>query len=311
MLATLGARPPEGPGWAWELKWDGIRALGLVQDGALRLWTRNGNDVSARYPELAALPAALDGHDAFLDGEIVAFDERGRPSFGHLQRRMHVQAEPDIGRLAVEVPVVYVVFDLLWLDGHLTTGLRYEDRRRLLAPLVPDGAAWRVPAHELGDGHATIAVSHEFALEGVMAKRLDSFYEPGRRTPAWVKIKNHLSQELVIGGWVPGKGARATTFGALLLGYYDDGALRYAGKVGTGFDQEMLRDLGGRLRALKRDDPPFADAASIKERGVTWVEPELVAEIGFTEWTGAGRLRHPRFLGLRDDKAARDVVRER
>jgi bifunctional non-homologous end joining protein LigD len=313
MLATLGDRPPEGAGWAWELKWDGIRALGLVQDGTLRLWTRNGNDVSARYPELVALPDALDGHDAFLDGEIVAFDDRGRPSFGQLQRRMHVQAQPDIGRLAVEVPVVYVVFDLLWLDGHLTTGLHYEDRRRLLTSLVPDGPAWRVPAHELGDGHATIAVSHEFALEGVMAKRLDSFYEPGRRTPAWVKIKNHLSQELVVGGWVPGKGARATTFGALLLGYYDaTGALRYAGRVGTGFTEAVLADLQASLAAIARDSTPFADPLESRtaEREAHFVEPELVAQVRFTEWTEGGRIRHPAFLGLRDDKPAREVVRE-
>ncbi len=207
MLATLAAKPPEGPGWAWELKWDGIRALGLVQDGQLRLWTRNANEVTSRYPELQPLGGALDGHDAFLDGEIVTFDDQGRPSFGRLQRRMHVQAEHEIARLAVEVPVVYVVFDLLWLDGHLTTALPYEDRRRLLMTLVPEGATWRVPAHELGDGHATIEVSHQFSLEGVVAKRLDSTYEPGRRTGAWVKVKHLMRQELVVGGWIPGQGA--------------------------------------------------------------------------------------------------------
>jgi bifunctional non-homologous end joining protein LigD len=313
MLATLAAKPPEGPGWAWELKWDGIRALALVRDGELRLWTRNANEVTPRYPELAPLGGALDGHDAFLDGEIVTFDDQGRPSFGRLQRRMHVQAEPEIARLAVEVPVVYIVFDLLWLDGHLTTALPYEDRRRLLTTLVPDGATWRVPAHELGDGLATIEVSHQFSLEGVVAKRVDSTYEPGRRTGAWVKVKHLMRQELVVGGWIPGQGARASTFGALLLGYYDDsGALRYAGRVGTGFTEATLDDLRSALASIARETTPFADPLESRaaEHEAHFVEPELVAEVRFTEWTEHGRIRHPAFLGLREDKPAREVTRE-
>ncbi len=313
MLATPSAEPPEGPGWAWELKWDGIRALGLVRDGELRLWTRNANEVTPRYPELAPLGGALDGHDAFLDGEIVTFDDQGRPSFGRLQRRMHVQAAHEIARLAVEVPVVYVVFDLLWLDGHLTTALPYEDRRRLLTTLVQEGATWRVPAHELGDGHATIEVSHEFSLEGVVAKRVDSTYEPGRRTGAWVKVKHLMRQELVVGGWIPGQGARSSTFGALLLGYYDDsGALRYAGRVGTGFTEATLDDLRSALASIARDTTPFADPLESRaaEHEAHFVEPELVAEVRFTEWTEHGRIRHPAFLGLRDDKPARAVTRE-
>ncbi len=222
MLATLATKAPEGPGWAWELKWDGIRAAALTQDGALRLWTRNGNEISGRYPELDPLADALDGHAAMLDGEIVTFDDQGRPSFERLQRRMHVQDPHEIQRLAVEVPVVLIAFDLLWLDGHLTTGLPYRDRRRLLTDLVPDGPSWRVPAHELGDGHTTQAISKQFALEGIVAKRVDSVYEPGRRSSAWLKVKNLVHQEFVVGGWAPGKGSRSSTFGALLLGYYDD-----------------------------------------------------------------------------------------
>jgi bifunctional non-homologous end joining protein LigD len=313
MLATPRPTAPEDPGWAWELKWDGIRALGLAADGALRLWTRNANEVTPRYPELQPLADALDGHDALLDGEIVTFNDQGRPSFERLQRRMHVQAEHEIQRLAIEVPVVYIVFDLLWLDGHVTMDLPYVDRRRLLTTLVPDGAAWRVPAHELGDGHATIDVSKQFALEGVVAKRVDSIYEPGRRSTAWVKVKNLMGQELVIGGWIPGKGARSTTFGALLLGYYDDsGELRYAGRVGTGFTEAVLGQLQDAMAPLARDSTPFADPLESRaaEREAHFVEPQLVAQVRFTEWTESGRIRHPAFQGLRDDKPAREVTRE-
>ncbi len=313
MLATLASSPPTGPGWAFELKWDGIRALGLVADGAVRLWTRNGNEVTPRYPELEPLRDALDGHEALLDGEIVTFDDAGRPSFERLQRRMHVRDAREIQRLAGEVPVVYVVFDLLWLDGHLTTGLPYEDRRRLLSTALEDGPTWRVPGHEVGDGHATVQVSKDFSLEGVVAKRLDSIYEPGRRSAAWVKVKNHRRQEFVVGGWAPGKGSRASTFGALLLGYYDDaGALRYAGRVGTGFTESALADLLAALEPIERATSPFADPLESRaaEAEVHFVEPRLVAEVQFTEWTSVGRIRHPAFLGLRPDKAAEEVTRE-
>jgi bifunctional non-homologous end joining protein LigD len=313
MLATLASRPPAGPGWAWELKWDGIRALALVQGGTVRLWTRNGNEVTSRYPELAPLAAAIGGHDAFLDGEIVTFDAQGRPSFERLQRRMHVQDAHEIRRLELEVPAVLIVFDLLWLDGHLTTSLPYSDRRRLLTGLVHDGETWRVPGHEVGDGETTIAISRQFALEGVVAKRLDSAYEPGRRSSAWVKVKNQLRQEFVVGGWVAGKGARSTTFGALLVGYYDDsGALRYAGRVGTGFTETALDRIQRALAPIGRATSPFAEP--LERRGalheVHFVEPRLVAEVRFTEWTSVGRIRHPAFLGLRTDKAPEAVTRE-
>lgn len=313
MLATLAATPPGGAGWAWELKWDGIRALALVEDGELRLWTRNGNEVTPRYPELAPLGRALDGHDAFLDGEIVAFNDEGRPSFERLQRRMHVTGAHDIERLATEVPVVFVAFDLLWLDGHLTTALPYADRRRLLTTLVDEGPTWRVPSHELGDGAHTIAISKQFSLEGVVAKRVDSIYEPGRRSSAWIKVKNQVRQEFVVGGWANGKGARSTTFGALLVGYYDDsGALRYAGRVGTGFTSDTLDDIQRTLEPLARESTPFADPLESRaiEHEVHFVEPQLVAEVRFTEWTSVGRIRHPAFLGLRTDKPAADVRRE-
>jgi bifunctional non-homologous end joining protein LigD len=313
MLATPSATHPTGKGWAWELKWDGIRALALVQGGALRMWTRNGNDISGRYPELDPLPGGLDGHDEQLDGEVVTYDEQGRPSFERLQRRMHVTSSTEIARLAVEVPVQYLIFDLLWLDGHLTTSLTYEERRRLLRDLVDDGATWRVPPHEVGDGRETIDISKRFQLEGVVAKRLDSPYETGRRSSAWLKVKNQLRQEFVVGGWAVGKGARSSTFGALLIGYYDDdGRLRYAGRVGTGFTEDLLAQLVARLTPLERDDTPFVDPLESRAalREVHFVEPELVVEVRFTEWTSVGRIRHPAFLGLRTDKDPREVVRE-
>jgi bifunctional non-homologous end joining protein LigD len=226
---------------------------------------------------------------------------------------MHVQDPHEIQRLAVEVPVVLVAFDLLWLDGHDTTGLPYRDRRQLLTGLVEDGPSWRVPEHELGDGHTTLAISKQFALEGVVAKRLDSVYEPGRRSSSWLKVKNLSHQELVVGGWAPGKGSRSSTFGALLLGYYDDtGAFRYAGRVGTGFTSDTLDQIQAALAPLARDTTPFADPLESRaaEREVHFVEPRLVAEVRFTEWTSVGRIRHPAFIGLRDDKDPEDVTRD-
>jgi bifunctional non-homologous end joining protein LigD len=311
MLATLSDIPPSGPGWSFELKWDGIRALALVQDGNLRLWTRNGNEVSGRYPELEPLADALD-RPALLDGEIVTFDERGRPSFERLQSRMHVTQPGEIVRLATEVPVVYLVFDLLWVDGATVTALPYTERRRLLTGLVADGDTWRVPPAEEGDGSAMLAVSRQFDLEGVVAKRLDSPYEPGRRSSSWRKVKLQRKQEFVVGGWLTGKGNRSSTFGALLLGYYDDdGELRYAGRVGTGFTERTLGRLQDALAARARDTSPFADPLEDRtsQRSAHWVEPELIAEVRLTEWTASGRIRHPVFLGLRDDKDPRDVTR--
>lgn len=313
MLATLSDTLPVGPGWAFELKWDGIRALGLVDDGAVRLWTRNGNEVTGRYPELDALAGGLGVHRALLDGEIVTFDDRGRPSFERLQRRMHVADPGEIRRLSAEVPVVYIVFDVLWADGHMVTGLPYAERRRLLRALVPDGETWRVPPNEEGDGSAMLAVSRQFELEGVVAKRLDSLYEVGRRSSSWRKVKLQLQQELVVGGWLTGKGSRETTFGALLLGYYDEeGSLQYAGRVGTGFTEQTLATIQAELARRSRETSPFAgpieDRAS--ERTAHWVEPELVAQVRLTEWTASGRIRHPVFLGLRNDKDAKDVTRE-
>jgi bifunctional non-homologous end joining protein LigD len=313
MLATLTHDPPTGPGWAWELKWDGIRALSLTRDDHTRLWTRNGNEVTIRYPELVPLAAALGDHEVVLDGELVTFDEHSRPSFERFQQRMHVTDRGEIARLSVEVPVDYLLFDILWVDGRTVTDLPYEERRALLRELVSDGPSWRVPPHAVGSGEPTISVSKQFQLEGVVAKRVDSRYEPGRRSTNWLKYKLHQEQEFVVGGWLPGQGARSTTFGALLLGYHDaDGALRYAGRVGTGFNERALDSIHDALLRLERPASPFVDPLEHRaaQREARWVEPELVAQVRFTEWTAVGRIRHPAFLGLRDDKPAREVTRE-
>jgi bifunctional non-homologous end joining protein LigD len=308
MMATLSKQPPTGDGWAWELKWDGIRALGFVDGGRIKLVSRNGNDVTRRYPELRRLGEVLGARDCVLDGEVVAFDDDGRPSFERLQQRMHVDGESVIRRLANEVPVVYVLFDLLWLDGHSTMDLPYSERRALLQGLELHSGAWQTPPHEVGDGSATLAVSEQFSLEGIVAKRVDSKYEPGRRTRTWLKVKHHLRQEFVVGGWQPGEKGRTGSIGSLLLGYYADGRLHYAGKAGSGLSHADIARFEERFRELERDTSPFD--VGTPPRGVRWAEPEIVVEVRFTEWTSQGVIRHPTFLGVRDDRPPHEVTRE-
>jgi len=297
MKATLTGERFSDPAWIFERKLDGIRCVAVRDGGPVRLHSRNDLSLDGRYPELVDALASVEHERFAVDGEVVAF-EGGRTSFARLAQRGHRR-----------VAVFLYVFDLLWLDGCDVRPLPLLTRKRLLRSELTFADGVRLTPYRREDGEALFAEACRKGWEGLIAKRADSAYTD-RRSRDWLKMKCEMGQELVVGGFTEPHGSR-TEFGALLLGYYDGGALRYAGKVGTGFDQETLRDLGARLRKLRRDEPPFADAASIKERGVTWVKPELVAQIGFTEWTGAGRLRHPRFLGLRDDKAAADVVRER
>jgi len=308
MFATLTDRVPEGDDWSLEMKWDGVRALVLVQGGRAQATSRNGKDITAGYPELRVLGEALGATEVLLDGELVAIDDAGHPSFQRLQRRMHVRDEAAVRRLARQVPVVYMVFDLLWLDGRTVTELTYDDRRRLLERLELAGRSWQTPAVSVGGGGAALATSEELGFEGVVAKRRSSRYEPGRRSPAWRKIKHHLRQELVVGGWLPGKGGREGRLGALLIGYYDGDELRYAGKVGTGFTADELDRLGRLLAPLARDRSPFTGTGV--PRDARFVEPELVADVRFTGWTDGGRVRAPAYLGLRDDKEPREVERE-
>jgi bifunctional non-homologous end joining protein LigD len=283
-----------------------------ISGGRIKLEARSGREVTRRYPELAALGRALGSTEVILDGEIVALDPKtGRPSFERLQRRMHVESESAIRRLRQDVPITYAVFDLLWLDGHPTTGLPYSDRRRLLEELQLAGPAWHTPAAHPGDGRALLDATRAAGLEGMVAKRLDSLYEPGVRTRQWLKIKNHLSQDFVVGGYLPGEGSRGR-LGALLLGVHEpDGRLCFAGRVGTGFTEAELTRLLGLLDRRHRDTSPFDPPPPRPvAREATWVEPELVVEVEFTEWTDVGILRHPSYKGQRDDVDPKDVVRE-
>ncbi len=310
MLARTGTLPRDDDGWTYEIKWDGVRAIAYSKPGELRLESRNLKDVTSSYPELGRLNRALSSHAAILDGEIVAFDEQRRPSFAALQHRMHVGSSAQAKRLAKTAPVTYMIFDVLWLDGHSLLDLPYEDRRELLDKLDLNGERWQTPERLNGSGRDVLQATADQHLEGIVAKRLDSTYEPGGRTAAWTKIKNVGRQELVIGGWLPGEGRREHRIGALLVGVYEpDGALRYAGRVGTGFSDAELDRLGKLLAPLRREDSPFT-AGERLPRETVFVEPRLVAEIEFSAWTSAGSLRHPSYKGLREDKEASEVVRE-
>lgn len=314
MLARLSALPRDDGRWAVEVKWDGVRAIAYCQPGRLELQTRNLNAVTAQYPEVRRLSRALGSHDAVLDGELVAFDEDGRPSFERLQQRIHNTDENVIRRRMKSHPVVYVIFDLLYLDGQDLTCEPYGRRRELLEGLELEGESWQTPGHSVGHAKELLAASREQGLEGVMLKRVDSVYAPGKRTGAWLKVKNVRRQELVVGGWTPGEGRRSKQLGALLVGYFEqDGGkpvLRYAGKVGTGFTERDLAALTARLAPLEREQSPFG-AGPKPPKGARFVEPQLVAEVEYREMTAEGMLRHPAYKGLREDKPADEVSLER
>jgi DNA ligase D-like protein (predicted ligase) len=296
MKAVLTKERFSDPNWIFERKLDGIRCIAIRDGERTRLLSRNDLSLNERYPEIAG---ALDSERCArfaVDGEVVAFEGR-RTSFARLAQRKQ--------RL---VPVFFYVFDVLWLDGYDVRPLPLRTRKRLLRTSLTFEDGVRLTPHRNRDGETLFQEACRKGWEGLIAKRADSQYSE-TRSRDWLKFKCEQGQELVIGGYTSPRGSRVE-LGALLVGYYERGELRYAGKVGTGFDRATLRDLGARLRRLRRSDAPFADADQISARGVTWTEPELVAQVGFTEWTSHGRVRHPRFLGLRDDKAPEEVLRE-
>jgi bifunctional non-homologous end joining protein LigD len=310
MLATPAADlPGDDEHWAFEMKWDGMRALVGVDEGEVWLTSRAGNDATARFPEIAGIVDALGSVDALLDGELVALDQTGVPSFELLQPRMQAHGHAAVRERAATQPVVLMVFDVLWLAGHSTSELPYTERRTLLERLDLAGPAWQTPPTTYGGGAGVRETSRALGLEGVVAKRTDSPYLPGRRADAWRKVKTTLGQELVVGGWLPGAGRLEGQLGSLLVGYHDDrDALRFAGRVGSGIDAPARERLQRLLTPLRRDDSPFVDAPKLPRP--QWVDPELVVEVAFHEWTRGGVLRAPRYKGLRDDKPAAEVVRE-
>ena len=314
MLATAGSvaalAADEDDRWIFENKWDGIRALAYIADGTVRLVTRNGHDVTAQYPELTGIAESVRS-PAVLDGEIVAL-RHGSPDFGMLQQRMNLQNETEISRAAARVPVKYYAFDILKLDGDDITDEEYEVRRAALAHVVTDRhrGLLQVPDAVSGPIASAMERSRADGLEGIVAKDRESTYACGKRSTSWIKVKHHATQEVVIGGWKPGEGRRANGIGSLLLGIPDDGALDYVGRVGTGFSDAELSEIASRLARIERTTNPFLDVPAADARGVHWVQPSLVAEVEFAEWTKGGRLRQPSWRGWRTDKSPKGVARE-
>lgn len=301
MLATTGELP-SGAGWGYEFKWDGVRALAQVTGGSVRLYARSGAEITAAYPELAPLGAQVP--DALLDGEVVVLTERGQPSFTALAERMHVREPRRAARLAATMPVTYLIFDVLRLAGADLTGRPYRERRATLDGLGLAGARWAAPP-VFPDGPATYEAAGEHGLEGVVAKRLDSVYRPGVRSPDWLKVKLEVTGDFVVGGWRPG----ARRLGGLLVGVPGpEGRLVFRGRVGGGIGAAAERELLAVLEPLRTADPPFVGGVPREDaRGAIWVRPEIVVEVKYGQRTPDGRLRFPRLRRLRPDKAAEDV----
>jgi bifunctional non-homologous end joining protein LigD len=311
MLATLG-KMPTGSRWAFEFKWDGVRAVVSVDGDSVRAMSRNDIDITPSYPELLGLPAQLGARKRrlVLDGELVTLDKRGAPSFGLLQQRMHVR-HPDEA-LLTRYPVKFYVFDLLWTDGKSLLGVPYRQRREALEKLKPGKqGAMSVTPRFPGPGEDLLEAARSNGLEGVIAKALESVYEPGRRSLAWIKVPLNQTQEVIVVGWKAGGGRRAGMIGSLLLAAYGkNGKLEFIGHVGTGFTDSALRALAEEVAPLKRATSPVDGAEVPREhaRNAHWLKPTLVGEVEFRNWTPEGRLRHASWRGLRTDKTAKDVT---
>jgi bifunctional non-homologous end joining protein LigD len=301
MLAKLGTMP-SSPGYAFEFKWDGYRALCYWDGRRLRLESRNGLDLTPQFPELLSLSRQIR-EPLILDGEICAFDSKGRANFQMLQNRMGFRMRADRG-----INISYMIFDILHLGRRSLLNKNYLERRQALESLGLRGNAWNTPS-SYPDGDALLSVAESHGYEGIMAKRTDSDYVPGRRSDAWIKIKLHRRQEFVIGGWLPGLGILEQSIGALLIGYYEGDRLRFAGKVGTGFTFETRTVLKEYLLKVRRHTSPFADKVPLQSRA-NFVEPIFVCEVEFTEWTDGTHIRHPSFKGLRTDKDPTQIRKE-
>jgi bifunctional non-homologous end joining protein LigD len=298
MKAVLGELPRD-PGWTFEIKWDGMRAIACLDPSAptsLQMWSGNQIEITHRFPELALLGHSLGGKPAVIDGELVALAADGRPSFERMQSRMHIDRAADAQRRAAEVPVTYMVFDLLLLDDNELTSLPLSARRDALDQLFEPGPQWRLSTRH-DDGEALYAAVHDMELEGLMAKRLDSPYLPGKRTTAWRKVKRRVQRAFVVGGWAEGEGGRKGRIGGLLIGGYRDRSLAYAGRVGSGLRDDEITALLRTLGDLHRETSPFeaGSVPRVEARGAHWVEPQLVIEVAFAEWTNEGRVRHPSY----------------
>jgi bifunctional non-homologous end joining protein LigD len=312
MLATLGSAADideSTDDWSFEMKWDGIRAIATIENSAVTLRTRNGLDATASYPELADLAKLVTGN-AVLDGEIVALNKAGRPDFGLLQRRMKLTRPSEVAAARAAVPVHYMVFDVVRLGRRSLVDEPYTLRRAALEKAVRSSGVVQVPAAFDGDLAAAMDASRNLGLEGVVAKRRDGTYLVGGRSRAWIKLKHHKTQEVVIGGWRPGSGRRAGAVGSLLMGVPDEHGLRYVGRVGTGFDDADVSELTLTMKSLERTTTPFDDAPADVARDAHWVSPTLVGEVEFAEWTSSGKLRQPSWRGWRIDKKPADVTRE-
>ncbi len=303
MKAATANSIPAGDGWATEIKWDGMRVMADIRNSSLELWSSNGRRVTSSFPELAKLADAI-GTDVTFDGEVVAFDE-DRPSFGRLQRRIHV--EKPATALLNDVPVALIVFDLLRLDGRSLLELDYLNRRRVLEDLLEPGSCWSVPAYSIGGADSMLQVARDKELEGIVMKRTDSLYRPGSRSKSWLKIKVRRRQEFVVGGWLEGQGGLAGRLGSLVVGVWNGSQFIVAGRVGSGLTDDERRRLEPML--TDRTNPPFAEVPPM-DKPAHWVEPTVVVEVEFAEWPTEGMLRHPTYRGVRTDREADSVVRE-
>src|SRR5436190_3705353 len=308
MLAVLSTLPSNPKPYSFEFKWDGVRAITYFDGRNLKMESRNLLDITPRYPEVHALTKELEKRRVILDGEIVALDKEGRPSFPLLQQRMHVRDAGAVRMLMKSVPVYYMIFDVLYLDDQVTMPLPFNKRRELLEGLLLSGESWRTSPAIEGEGQSMYDTAVAHAMEGIVAKKLDSAYEPGRRSPNWLKIKIVQSQELVVGGWCAEKGDNRQRIGCLLLGYYENGKLRYAGSVGTGYTDAIHRQLTEKLAKIGRSTSPFAD--KVPKPKPIYVDPKLVVEVDYRRWPPGGMVQQASYKGLRMDKKASQVVKE-